>query len=521
MSRRRLSVRKIREILRWKWELGRSHRDVAQGLKVSLGKVSSTVGRANALGLTPEEVSELSDDALDLKLYGPRVGPGVTRPPPDYLSMHTELKRKGVTLELLHVEYLESHPDGYRYSRFCELYKAWLKKQRITMRQVHKAGEKMFVDYSGARPFWVDRKTGRRVEGELFVAVLGASNFTFAEVTETQRSPEFIQSHVNAFAYFRGVPEVTVPDQLRSGVSRPCRYEPKIQRTYEEMATHYGTAVIPARPYKAKDKAKAEAGVLVAQRWILARIRKEVHFSCRSVDERVAELLEDLNDREMQGYGRSRRDLYETLERPALQPLPAEAFVYAEWKVARVNIDCHVAADHHYYSAPHSLVHEEVEVRLTAGTVEILHRGQRVASHRRSYVRNGFTTKPEHLPAAHRAHLEWTPSRLIRWGESIGPKTGELVEAILTDRPHPEQGYRSCLGILRLAKRYRPQRLEKACERAVAVGARSYRHVDSILKNGMDRMPLFETEAEPETPPVEHGNIRGRKYYKDKEKKEG
>jgi len=332
-------------------------------------------------------------------------------------------------------------------------------------------------------------------------------------VTESQRGPAFIQSHVHAFADFQGVPEVVVPDQLRSGVRRPCRYEPEIQRTYEEMAAHYGTVVIPARPRKPRDKAKVEVGVQVAERWILARLRHEVFFSRHRLSERLAELLETLNGRRMRAYGKSRRELYEALERPALKPLPGEPFEYAEWKVARVNIDCHIEADHHYYSAPFPLVHEEVEVRLTATTVEIFHGGQRVASHARSYVRGGFTTHPEHLPKSHRAHLKWTPSRLIAWGESIGPKTAELVAAILEERAHPEQGYRSCLGILRLGKRYGAERLENACARAVAVKARSYRHVDSILKKGLDRLPLFATAGDA-APPVEHENIRGRAYYR-------
>lgn len=507
-------MRKIREILRWKWEQGRSHRDVARGLGVSLGLISSAVNRAKALGLTLEQIAALSDDALEARLYGAPCDARTERAPLDYPWIHRELKRKGVTLELLHLEYLREQPDGYRYSRFCELYKGWLKRQRITMRQVHRAGEKMFVDYAGMRPFWVDRKTGQRMEEELFVAVLGASNFTFAEVTATQRSAEFIQSHVRAFEYFQGVVDVLVPDQLKSGVSRACRYEPDIQRTYGEMAEHYGTVVIPARPRKPRDKAKVEAGVLVAERWILACLRNETFFSHRALAARVAELREELNDRMMKGYGRSRRELFESLDRPALKPLPADPFVYAEWKRARVNIDCHLEADHHFYSAPFGLVHEEVEVRLTATTVEVLHRGERVASHPRSYERSRFTTNPDHLPAAHRAHLEWTPSRLVSWGQSIGEKTRELVKAILEDRPHPEQGYRSCLGILRLSKRYGASRLEAACARAVEVRARSYRHVESILKNGLDRMPLFESETASPTPPVAHGNIRGRKYYR-------
>lgn len=515
MSGRRLTMRKIREILRWKWELSRSHRDVAKGLGVSLGRVSSTWNRAKVLGLGPSDVSSLTDDELEAKFYGPQESPRREKPLPDFLWIHGELKRKGVTLELLHEEYLERNRGGYSYSRFCELYDGWRKKQRISMRQVHRAGEKTFVDYSGMKPFWVDPKTGNRVEEELFVAVLGASNLTFAEVTADQRVPEFVTSHVHAFEYFDGVTEIVVPDELKSGVSRPNRYEPEVQRTYAEMAEHYGTVVIPARPRKPKDKAKAEVGVQVAERWILARLRHRVFFSHHDLATGVIDLREQLNDRVMKSYGKSRRQLYELWDRPALLPLPEEPYVFAVWKIARVNIDCHVEADHHYYSAPFPLVHEKVDVRMTATTVEIFHRGTRVASHLRSYERGRYTTVPEHLPASHRAHLEWSPSRLIAWGASIGEKTAELVQAILESRPHPEQGYRSCLGLLRLSKQYGATRLEAACARGVAVGVRSYRRIDSILKNGLDRMPLFDTTFETEERQIEHENIRGPAYYRE------
>jgi transposase len=513
MAKERLSMRKVREILRLKWVLGLSHREVAKGLGVSLGSITATVVRAKALGLTWEEVGALKDDELEKRIHGPRLSPRRTRSPLDHVSLHRELKRAGVTLQILHLEYLEGHPDGYRYSRFCELYRAWLKKQSPTMRQVHRAGEKMFVDYAGKKPGWVDPKTGEWREAELFVAVLGASNFTYAEVTETQKSADFIQSHVGALEYFGGVAGAFVPDQLKSAVTRSCRYEPGLQRTYEEMAAYYGTVVLPARPGKSRDKAKVEAGVLVAERWILARLRNQTHFSLASLAVAVRELLEELNDRRMRVYGESRRELFEKIERPALKPLPPEPFVYAEWKVARVNIDYHVEVDRHYYSVPHPLIHEQVEVRFTAKTVEVFLRGQRVASHLRSYHRGRHTTVPKHMPKSHRKHLEWTPSRIIAWAETIGESTGKLVTGILEDRPHPEQGYRSCLGILRLAKRYGRGRLEVACARAVAVRARSYRHVESILKNGLDQMPLFDNVPAKKAKPVVHENVRGRDYY--------
>jgi transposase len=419
-----------------------------------------------------------------------------------------------VTLELLHLEYLEKYPDGYRYSQFCEIYRRWLKQRHLTMRQEHRAGEKLFVDYSGNKPHYIDPETGEQIDVELFVAVLGASSYTYAEATATQQSHDWIASHVRALEYIGGVPGALVPDQLKSAVTQSCRYEPGIQRTYEELAQHYGTAVLPARPAKPRDKAKVEAGVLVAQRWILARLRNQTFFSLEALNERIAELLEELNARIMRVYKASRRQLFDKLDALALKPLPSQRFVYGEWSWAKVNIDYHIEVDGHYYSVHHSLLHQKVEARTTATTVEIFIKGARHASHVRSQARGRHTTKPEHMPKAHQKHLEWTPTRMIDWAASIGPQTAALTRAILDERAHPEQGYRSCLGILRLGKRYGNERLEAACARAVAARARSYRHVDSILKKGLDRLPPLEAESATESrPPVEHENIRGRDYY--------
>jgi len=506
-------MRKTRDILRLKWEQGLSHREAARSLGISPSTVSKAVHRAELAGLDWATVGGLSDEELEVRLYGPKLPFSRGRPVPDFQYLHRERRRPGVTLELLHLEYLEQHPeDGYRYSRFCDLYRQWCKKQRVSMRQVHVAGEKLFVDYSGKKPHFVDPQTGEVVECEFFVAVLGASNYTFAEATLSQRSPDWIGSHVRAFAFFGGVMKLVVSDQLKSGVSRSCRYEPGIQRTYQELAEHYDTAILPARPYKPKDKAKAETGVQVAQRWILARLRNDTFFSLEELNERIDELNDELNDRHMKAYGASRRELFEQLDRPALQPLPPERYVHGEWKLVGVNIDYHVEVDRHYYSVPHQLVGSKLEARATATTVEVFHKGRRVAAHRRSDARGRHTTTPEHMPKSHRAHLKWSPSRLIRWGEKVGPKTAALVAAILESRPHPEQGYRSCLGILRLAKRYGEERLELACARGLAVNARSYRHVESILKNGLDRLPMPTEPSDPPTLPL-HENVRGGDYY--------
>jgi transposase len=506
---------KTREILRQKWCLGRSHREVARSQGVSVGMVGATLRRARTAGLEDwASIEPLSETDLEAQLYGPaRSG---SRPVPDPLWVHTERQRKGVTLELLHHEYLEQHPDGYRYTQFCEYYRRWCKKRRLSMRQVHRAGEKLFVDYAGHKPKVIDRNTGEEREVELFVAAFGASSFTYAEATETQRVADFIGSHSRALATFGGVPELVIPDQLKSGVTRACRYEPGLQRSYDEWSRHYGTTIVPARPKKPRDKAKVEVAVQVTERWILARIRNETFFSLGELNGRIAELLEDLNARTMRAYGQSRRERFDGIDRPALRPLPKEPFELAEWKKARVNIDYHVELDRAFYSVPHALVHERVDLRSTATSLEVFHKGRRVALHPRPsyFAPGGYSTILAHMPKSHRKHLEWTPTRLIHWGQSVGPKTGKLIEAILEHRPHPEQGYRSCLGILRLAKQYGNERLEAACDRAVLVRARSYRHVASILKNGLDRLPPPKSTPETPTLPLTHENVRGGDYYR-------
>ena len=380
-------MRQIREILRQKWALGLSHREVAQSLRVGLGTISSVLTRAQGAGLDWSQVQPLSDDELEGRLYGrPEVAGQRQRPAPDCAWIHAERRRPGVTLELLHLEYLEGHPDGYRYTRFCDLYRRWLDRRRLSMRQVHRAGDKCFVDYAGQKPRLIDPTTGDVSEVELFLAALGASNYTYVEATPTQQVPDWIASHTRAFAFFGGVTAAIVCDQLKSGVVVPCRYEPGLQRTYEDFATHYGTAILPARPGKPRDKAKIEAGVLVAERWILARLRHETFFSLAALHARIAELRTALNTRPMRRYGASRRELFERLDQPALRPLPSEPFIYGKWQVVRVNIDYHVEVHRHYYSVPHPLIHEVTDAWVSATMVELYHRGQRVAAHQCSRI---------------------------------------------------------------------------------------------------------------------------------------
>jgi transposase len=518
MATKRMPMRKTREILRQKWSVGLSVRQVAHAVGVSVGEVWKVARKAEEVGLDWATVEGFSEEELASRLYAGKAASTSGRPVPDWAEVHAEYQRKrGVTLVLLHLEYLAANPGGFQYTQFCEHYRRWLKGRGLTMHQVHRAGEKTLTDFSGNKPRIVNPMTGEAEEVELFVAVLGASSYTFARACWTQKVPDWIDCHVLAFEYFGGVTEQVVSDQLKSAVIGPCRYEPQLQRNFEEMAVHYGTVVLPARPRKPKDKALVEVTVQVAQRWILARLRKETFFSLEAMNRRIAELLEDLNHRVMKKYGASRRERYERLDRPALKALPPGRFQYAEWKKAKVNIDYHVEFDHHFYSVPFGLRaeagDEAAEVRATTRTVEVYFRGSRIAAHARRFVRGGYTTVAEHMPLAHREHLEWSPSRLIEWaGREVGPQTAMLVEAILESRPHPEQGYRSCLGIMRLARHYGPARLEAAAARALAAGALSYRHLDSILKNRLDQEPLSETKAQQRLPLL-HENVRGGDYY--------
>jgi len=510
-------MRQLREILRLKYEKGLSHRAIARACGVGLGTVGDYVGRAKRAGLSWPLAAELEEAALEAKLFPPPPPPGTPRPLPDCAWVHRELRGKGVTLQLLWHEYLEVHPEGYRYTQFCERYRQWRRKLKPSMRQVHRAGEKLFVDYSGTGPGLVDRRSGEITEVELFVGVLGASSYTYAEATLTQELGPWIDVHMRMVEEFGGSAEIWVSDNLKSGVTKACRYDPSINRTYRECAEHYGAVVIPARAYRPKDKAKVESGVLVAQRWILAALRDRMFFSLPELNGAIWEKLEILNNRPMQRLGVSRRELFETIERPALIPLPAGRYELTEWKGCRVNIDYHVVVASNYYSVPYQLVHEElvheeVEARYTRFTVEVLFKGKRVSSHRRLWGKGQYATRPEHMPAAHRAHAEWNPSRLISWASKTGPATGRVVATILETLRHPEQGYRSCLGLMRLSRSYGDERLEAACRRAEHLGSCRYRTVKNILASGMDKQPLAQQQPLTTSVPV-HDNIRGSDYY--------
>jgi len=506
-------MRQVREILRLKYEQRLGHRAIARACGVGLGTVSEYCRRAREANLTWPLPAEWDDGQLEARLFQ-RVDDlvGMPRPQPDMAEIHRELKRPGVTLQRLHLEYLQHHPDGYRYSQFCRHYQDWARRLAPTMRQVHRAGEKVFVDFSGKRPAIVDAHTGELVPVELFVGALGASSYVYAEACPSQDLLSWISAHVRMVEFFGGAPAMFVPDNLLSGVTHACRYEPVINRTYLDFAQHYGAAVVPARAGKPRDKAVVEANVLVAQRWILAALRHRRFFTVAELNTAIWDLLPSLNARPMRQLGVSRRALFEQLDRPLLRPLPAVRYEFAEWSEAGVNIDYHVAVDHNFYSVPYQLLQARVEIRLTATVVELFLQGRRVASHRRQRGRGAYATDPAHMPHAHRAHAEWSPSRLIAWAEQTGPITAQLVTTILATKPHPEQGYRACLGLMRLGKRHGAARLEAAAGRALHLGAPSYRTVQNILASGVEQLPLPDGAPSAPSRPA-HPNIRGRAYY--------
>lgn len=517
-------MRKVREALRLSFDCKRSQREVASSLTIGVGTVVGYLHRVRESGLTWQELQPLSDEEVEAKLFrmvGRKEPP--SRVPIDFPHIHTELRRNGVTLQLLWEEYsAPARQRGlvpYGYSQFCELYGAWRKRLQPTMRQHHRAGEKGFVDYSGKRPVLTDRVTGEQTPVELFVMVLGASSYTYAEATLTQKIPDFIASHTRALEFFGGVPEILVPDCLKSAVLRADRYDPDINATYQEMAAHYGIAVLPARPRKPRDKAKVEVAVQVVQRWILARLRNRTFFTLGELNEAVQELLIDLNNRPFTKLEGCRRSVFESIDKPALKPLPSQRFELREGGKQRVNIDYHVAFDKRLYSVPYTLIQEVVRVQATQTMVEIFHNEKRVASHIRSYGPCHIPiTDASHLPPQH-ADLSWPPSRLVNWASSAGgPHVSEVVQLTLSQRRRPEHGYRACLGIIRLISRYGASRVEAACQRALAAsrGAVPHRtYIEAILKNKLDTTPLGKSPST--APPLTHENVRGGDYYDKKE----
>jgi len=513
MSQERLTVRKIKEVLRLKWECQISERSIARSCRISRSTVSEYLKRAEAAGLEWPLSEEITDNQLYERLF-PRtiqLNPKAAYVP-DWQVIHLELRKKGVTLRLLWMEYLESYPQGYGYSQFCQLYRNWSGKFKPTMRLNHKAGEKLFVDYAGQTISVIDPKTGEIQEAEIFVAVLGASSYTYAEAQWHQDLPNWIGGHVRAYEFLGGVTEIVVPDNLRAAVNHPSRYDPEINQTYQEMAEHYGVAVIPARVARPRDKSKAEVGVQNVERWILARLRNQRFFSLFELNKAIRELLKDLNNRKMEHLGKSRKELFDLVDKPALKPLPATPYEFALWKKAKISIDYHVEYEDVYYSVPCHLYPAEVLIRATERAIEIFHNGQRVTLHPRSHELGRHFTIKEHMPSDHRFYSEWSPERFIRWAEKIGPETTKVVQMELGSRQHPEQAFRACLGILGFARKYSVERLESACRYAVANEIHSYKGIKNILVNHLDQLNDSEEISQLSLMPP-HTNVRGKDYY--------
>lgn len=508
-------MRKIRDILRLRYECHLSIRQISASVRVSTGAVTKYLKRFEQSGLTWPLSDEIDDTTLINRLL-----PSATEPQrkglidPDWQEVHRELKRKGMTKQLLWEEYCEVYPhNAYSYPQYCHRYRDWRNRQKRSMRQQHKAGEKLFIDYAGVTVPVVDASTGETKSAQVFVAVLGASSYTYAEATWSQSLPDFLGAQVRAFEYFGGVPEMLVPDNLRSAVTKACRYDPDINLHYQHLARHFGVSVMPTRPYKPKDKAKVEVGVQVVERWILMKLRKRFFFSLAELNQAIRGLLEDLNARSFKQQPGCRRSLFEQIDRPALRPLPKHAFEYIDFKLARVNIDYHVKHGEHHYSVPHTLVREQVEIRAGERLVQILFKGKLVASHPRKH-RPGFTTLPEHMPKRHQKHQQWTPGRFLNWARKLGPEVQRFTQKLLDSRDHPEQAYRSCLGLLNLDKDYGADRLNAACARALKTGGHRLGNVKAILQSGLDQLPLELPESSDEHRVTRsHENIRGADFY--------
>lgn len=505
-------MRKIAEVLRLR-AAEVSARQIARSVGVARSTIGDYCRRADAAGVSWPLPEDLDDEGLDALLF-PSVEAMSARPVPDWAEVHKELrsKRHHMTLRLLWLEWKATHPNGWGYTQFCEHYRRWLMTKDVVMRLTYRAGERMFVDFSGDKASYVDPETGEVCEVEVFVCVLGCSGMLYAEATRGQDLASWVGAHIGAWEAFGGVAEVTVPDNLRSGVTKACFYDPELNPTYAELATHYTTVVLPTRTAKPRDKAAVEAGVLTIERWVLAPLRHRTFFSLAELNAAMRGLVDEVNERPFRGEPTSRKDLFSELEGPALRPLPESRYELAEWKKVTVNIDYHVQGpDKKFYSVPYQLVRQRLELRASATTIEVFKSTKRVASHVRDYSRRRYVTNPAHMPASHRAHTEWTPSKLIEWGRSVSEETGTFVERLLESRPHPEHAYRACLGLRRLARQYGQERLSSACARALAIGSISYTSVKSILAEGLDRLELPGDAGAPVL--AEHENLRGAAYW--------
>lgn len=508
-----VSMRKIKTIMRLHFESKLSQHQIASSVQVSAGAVNKYIKRAVLAGLNWPLPREYDDEEKLKALLKSPTNVAVTKPHQAivFSDVHRELKRKSMTLQLLWEEYKPTSPNPISYNHFCRLYRDWKNTQPKSMRQTHKGGDKVFVDYAGQTVDIIDPDTGEIRTAQIFVGILGASNYTYAEATWTQQLPDWIASHRRMLEFFGGVPALIVPDNLKSGITKACRYEPDVNPTYADFIEYYGTAVLPARPYKPKDKAKAENAVLIVERWILARLRNLTFVGLTELNQAIRELIRDLNSRPFKKLPGTRISTFEEIDKPVLRALPTHPYEYTHFKKARVHIDYHVELDKHYYSIPYQFIGKEIGLRFTPERIECWHHGKQIALHVRSYKKGAHTTLPDHMPKAHRKHMEWTPGRFLNWATLIGTATARFVKHLLKCKPHPEQGYRSCLGLLNLSKRHGDARLEKACERAWQLGARTRRSVDSILSHHLENLPVSSEKTSSLS--IQHENLRGKKNY--------
>ena len=509
MATKRIPMRQLREVLRLRLHAQLSLRQIRDSLKLSLGAIQKVISKADELSLTWDAIEKLNDQQLIQQFYStPDTRQSSKFQLPDWIDLYQELKRKGTTKYLLWEEYCQQYPDRhYSYSQYCILYQRWLKKQRRSMRQTHKAGEKLFVDYAGQTVPIVSNVTGEIKTAQIFVAVLGASNYTFCEATWSQKLPDWINSHVRAFDFIGGVPTIVVPDNLKSAVTKACRYDPELNPSYQQLAAHYGTALVPARPLKPKDKAKAEVGVQIIERWILARLRHHTFFSLGELNVCIKALLKEVNNKPFKQLKGTRQQWFDSIDRPALLPLPKQSYQYTDITAVKVNIDYHVQYEDHFYSIPHHLVGEAIELHAKEYIIELYFHNQRITSHARKYY-SGMTTVSEHMPVKHEKHHKWTPGRLMNWAKDIGDEVLLWVKTVLNQRQHPEQAYRVCLGLLNLSRSYPAERLNKACLIANKKSLYKLKHIKDILLSNQDQLLPENKESLP-TLPQAHENIRG------------
>jgi transposase len=508
----RKSMRRIKECLRLHFEAGLSQQAISRSLQIARSTVQDYLSRSAGSQKSWTDLKDISNEQLEALLFPNPPASVKEQTLPDWEQIHKEYHSKSyVTMLVLWQEYIQMHPGGYSYSRFCVYYRAWAKRHKVYMHQRYVGGEKLFVDYSGKKPHIRDLTSGEDREVDLLVMAWGASQFIYAEGQESQRLPDWMMGHRRGYEYFGCAPHIEVDDNLKSAVSKACRYDPDVNITFAEFAQHYGVAIVPARPRKPKDKPKVENAVLIVQRWILACLRNRIFYSLAELNKAIRELVDKINDRPMQHLKKSRRELFLELDKPNALPLPAQPFEYREWSHPTVGFDYHVQVDGNYYSTPWTLASQKVAVRLMENTVEIIYKGDRVALHERSRANHQYTTIAEHMPPAHQKYLEWTPARLFKWAEDIGTSTQQLVEKVIKTKFHPQQGFRPSMGILSLSKTYGNDRLEAACRIALTFNFLRVQQISDLLKNGRDKQPM----QQPTLTVNNKDNIRGRAYYSD------